>query len=117
MIIDDDLQDQFLIQKAIARAGFEVVIDTAQNGDEGLKRASAFKPDLVVLDSAMTGRDGFDVCAQIKSITSRSKVVICTGVIDAWISGKAESAGADECCLKTMDLEDLMIIIRCLIEG
>ena len=39
---------------------------TAPNGDEGLSKVIKERPDLIILDVVMPGKDGFEVCKELK---------------------------------------------------
>ena len=64
LVIDDDLQILPLLQKGLAYEGFEVY--TAVDGETGLAAAKQHQPHLVLLDIAMPGLDGFDVCRRLR---------------------------------------------------
>ena len=112
LIIDDDMGDQILIQKAIRKNGMDVDIETASTGTMGIAKANALNPDVVVLDSAMPGMDGFEACRTIKAMKSDIKIIICTGSIDGGVPDKAKAVGADGCCLKTSDYLGLIQMLQ-----
>lgn len=103
LIIDDDQSDQLLMSAALKRAGFKAEIDVANTADEGIRKAILFNPDMIVLDNSMPGIDGLEACTQLRVISSRLKIIVCSGTVDEAIAARAMSAGADRCCLKTPD--------------
>jgi two-component system, OmpR family, response regulator MprA len=60
LLVDDDLQILPLLQRGLAYEGFEVY--TATDGESGLAAAKQYEPHIVLLDIAMPGLDGFEVC-------------------------------------------------------
>jgi DNA-binding response OmpR family regulator len=64
LLIDDDLQILPLLQKGLAFEGFEVY--TAVDSESGLVAAKQYQPHLVLLDIAMPGLDGFEVCRRLR---------------------------------------------------
>lgn len=67
LIIDDERFVRRLLQHVFAElepGGVE--IHCAEDGDEGIERARALRPDLVLLDFMMPGRDGLSVCRDIR---------------------------------------------------
>jgi DNA-binding response OmpR family regulator len=71
LVIDDDPYICELVELALAGAGARVY--SALNGEEGLRRFDACRPDLVILDIMMPAPNGFEVCARI---ADRSRVPI-----------------------------------------
>src|SRR5260370_39177812 len=64
LVIDDDLQILPLLQRGLAYEGFEVY--TAVDGESGLVAAKQHQPHLVLLDIAMPGLDGFEMCRRLR---------------------------------------------------
>jgi two-component system response regulator MprA len=64
LLIDDDLQILPFLQKGLAFEGFEVY--TAVDSESGLVAAKQYQPHLVLLDIAMPGLDGFEVCRRLR---------------------------------------------------
>jgi len=63
LLIDDD-PDFVSATKAVLESKYQVI--TAYNGDDGLKKVVDEKPDLIILDVIMPGKDGFTVCKELK---------------------------------------------------
>jgi signal transduction histidine kinase len=63
--IEDDPANRLLVRKLLAPAGFEVV--DAADGLEGIRKASADRPDLVLVDIAIPGLDGYEVTLRLRS--------------------------------------------------
>lgn len=65
VLIDDDVDFVEINKTILTQAGYQV--ETAYEGEEGLKKIAAFKPDLVILDVMMTTADeGFVVAKKIR---------------------------------------------------
>jgi two-component system, OmpR family, response regulator len=64
LAVDDDLHIREVIRVALRKAGMTVT--EARDGKEGLARAAADRPDLVILDIGMPELDGLEVCRQIR---------------------------------------------------
>ena len=64
LLVDDDPHLVPLIQRGLAYEGFEVY--TAMDGVSGLAVARAHQPHIVLLDIAMLGLDGFEVCRRLR---------------------------------------------------
>src|ERR1700730_7933066 len=64
LLVDDDVQILPLLQRGLAYEGFEVY--TAVDGESGLVAAKERQPHIVLLDIAMPGIDGFEVCRRLR---------------------------------------------------
>ncbi len=65
LVVDDSATETLLITSPLRAEGYDVV--TASNGEEALQRLDSERPDLVLLDVIMPGKNGFQLCRQIRS--------------------------------------------------
>ncbi|MEI6714741.1 MAG: sigma-54 dependent transcriptional regulator [Verrucomicrobiota bacterium] len=65
LIIDDTPANISILREALEPRGHEIL--TASGGESGLKIAVRAKPDLILLDVVMPGRDGFGICRELKA--------------------------------------------------
>src|SRR6185369_5434993 len=63
--IEDDPANRLLVRKLLGPAGFEVV--DAVDGLEGIRKALAERPDLVLVDIAIPGLDGYEVTLRLRA--------------------------------------------------
>lgn len=89
------------------------VLETG-DGEDALRLFRQEHPDLVLLDVVMPGRDGFEVCAQLKAdpITALTPVVLLTGLTDVEDRVKGIEAGADDFLSKPFDRLELLARVR-----
>jgi DNA-binding response OmpR family regulator len=64
LCMDDDRPTVTIMSGVLKKEGYEVEI--ALDGSDGLEKARAMKPDLVILNTMMSGLDGYQVCRQLK---------------------------------------------------
>jgi twitching motility two-component system response regulator PilH len=78
MVVDDSPTMRQLIADTLNGKGYHII--TAGDGEEALQKASTELPDLVVLDVVMPGKNGFQVCRQLKTDTTTKhiKVILLT---------------------------------------
>jgi len=79
LVVDDEPAMVGAITALVGTAGHQVI--TAYDGEAALRRFEEEAPDLVLLDLAMPGRDGVDVCREIRR-TSQTPVIVLTGEAD-----------------------------------
>ncbi len=109
LVVDDEPAMVGAITALVGTAGHQVI--TAYDGDAALRRFEEEGPDLVLLDLAMPGRDGVDVCREIRR-TSRTPVIVLTGEADELAKVEALDAGADDYVTKPFGKQELLARIR-----
>ena len=74
LIIDDDADIVEAMRLVVEKRGHKV--DTAADGNEGLDKARANKPDVIILDVMMPGLDGFEVARELKGDSKTRDIAI-----------------------------------------
>ena len=96
ILVVDDQEHTLAILEAILRdAGF-VHIDLARNSDELFAQLGQRKPDLILLDIRLPGRDGFQICEQLQASLEEAEipVIFITAMHkDATTIGRAFATG------------------------
>lgn len=84
LIIDDTPANIDLLTDALEPRGHEIL--AAPGGESGLKLALKARPDLILLDVVMPGRDGFEICRELKADESTRDIPVI------FITAKSETA-------------------------
>ena len=108
LVIDDQEPNIQVVGQLLARAGYEIV--PALNGEEGLQRAQAATPDLVLLDMRMPGMSGFDVLKALKDNpqTRDIPVIFLTADDDRDTLSRAFAEGAVDYITKPFVAKELL---------
>jgi signal transduction histidine kinase len=95
LIIDDSPDDQLLYRRALSK-GAEIVFDIvgATNGDDGLARMADAKPDCVLLDYSLPGRNGIEVLKRLRAQHPFLAVAMLTGQGNETVAVAAMQEGA-----------------------
>ncbi len=96
-------------------AGFTVVGEAA-DGAAGVALAAELEPDVVLMDIDLPILDGISATQQIKSQRSLTRILALSALDDDTQVMGMLAAGADGYCLKTIEWESLITVIR-LIQG
>ncbi len=72
LLVDDDADFVESTKTILESKPYEVIV--ASNGDEGLRKARAEKPDLILLDVIMPVKDGFTAAEQLKKDPQLRKI-------------------------------------------
>jgi len=108
VVADDDPVTLKLVESQLEAAGFRPVV--AVNGQAALRAVMAEKPDVLILDLAMPGLDGFDVLERLNMLSSfpRPKVLVVSAGRDAEDVKRALTLGADDYLAKPFKPEELL---------
>jgi DNA-binding response OmpR family regulator len=112
LVVDDEPAMVGAISALVGRAGHRVV--TAYDGNTALRRFEEERPDLVLLDLAMPGLDGVEVCRAIRRI-SQAPIIVLTGESDERAKVEALDTGADDYVVKPFGKQELLARIRAVI--
>ena len=112
LVVDDEPAMVGAVTALVGSAGHQVV--TAYDGDAALRRFEEDEPDLVLLDLAMPGRDGVDVCREIRR-ASLTPIIVLTGESDELAKVEALDAGADDYVTKPFGRQELLARIRAVV--
>jgi DNA-binding response OmpR family regulator len=100
------------MSKFLKAEGYRTAI--ANSGRDGIEKAKEGIFDVVVADIVLPDIHGFQVCTEIKKGMGKKspRVIIITGVIDAVDVVGARKAGADDFCVKTQDMSQLIEAVK-----
>jgi two-component system, OmpR family, alkaline phosphatase synthesis response regulator PhoP len=112
LVVDDENDIVQLIRYNLEREGFRV--ESARDGNEALKKAGEVKPDLILLDIMLPGKDGYDV---IKSLNQAEKtanipVIFLTAKSAEFDEVLGLELGADDYIVKPISPRKLVSRIR-----
>ncbi len=109
LIVDDDTALAEMLGIVLRGEGYEHAVIT--KGDEALPMFREFKPDLVLLDLMLPGRDGIDVCKEIRS-ESGVPIVMLTAKSDTVDVVVGLESGADDYVVKPFKPKELVARVR-----
>lgn len=112
LIIDDDYSIRRLLALGLELAGFQT--DTAENGLVGMRAAMRQRPDVIVLDVMMPGRDGYTVLDGIRTVDELADVpvVLLSARSTEQDFRRANAAGADTYMTKPFEFDHLVWQLR-----
>lgn len=114
LIVDDEIQILKKASKSLEGLGLGVIVAT--NGEEGLKMAKLYNPEVILSDALMPKMDGREMCRQLKSDPNykKTRVVIMSSL---YTSGKHKSGAfrdfrIDEFLQKPVDFNVLRTLLE-----
>lgn len=117
LIADDEPNIVISLEFLMRREGFDVF--AAPDGDAALQAMAEHAPDLILLDLMLRGKDGFEVCQQIRANPAWKdvKVVMVTARDRDTDKTKALALGADAYLTKPFPAKELTQIVRQLLDA
>lgn len=109
LLIDDDRKHSELLKEYLKKFG--ITLDCAGNAEEGLRKLSRTDPDLLLLDIMLPGRDGFDVCREVRK-SSRIPIIMLTARGDVIDRVSGLEMGADDYIGKPFEPRELVARIQ-----
>jgi len=110
LTIDDDSSMTEMLGILLRNKG--MVVSSCNSGAEGIKLAISEKPDIILLDLMMPGgTDGWEVCRQLRSLTS-IPIAILSALDDPDVISAALDAGADDYMTKPIPSSVLLAHIK-----
>lgn len=113
LLIEDEATLSLLLQERLEKEGYSVSV--SRDGVQGLSEALRGGFDLLVLDIRLPGRNGFDVCRELRRHAKRLPVLMLTARGDVKDRVKGLKIGADDYLTKPFDVAELLARIEALL--
>ena len=116
LVVDDEPDLVRILEFGLKAAGYAV--DTASDGQEGLKKAREIKPDIILLDLMLPKLDGYKVCRLLK-FDERYKhipIMILSARTQEGDQALAHEMGANRFLTKPYEFAEILEHIRALLK-
>jgi len=110
LVVEDESSIRKFININLERNGFEVI--EAESGEEGLKKLTEYRPDVVILDIMLPGMDGFEVCRRIREGKFDVIIIMLTAKSQDMDKIVGLELGADDYMVKPFNPLELVARIR-----
>ncbi len=110
LLVDDDADLCRAMADYLGKQGIDVLVEG--RGDEAQKRINQEQPDLVILDVMLPGKDGFDVCRQIRASGNTVPIIILTAKEEDFDQVLGLELGADDYLAKPVQPRVLLARIK-----
>lgn len=112
LVVDDEISLQETLAYSLKKEGYSV--EVAGDGNVALEMARSSKPDLVVLDVMLPGKDGFEVCRILRQ-ESNIPVLMLTARDDEIDRVVGLEVGADDYLVKPFSMRELIARVKALL--
>lgn len=109
LVADDDTNICDLLKLYLENEGYEIV--TANDGVKALSAFKIYEPDLVLLDIMMPRKDGWQVCREIREISSKP-IIMVTAKGEVFDKVLGLELGADDFITKPFDMKEVSARVK-----
>ena len=109
LIVDDDEHILELLSLYFTKEKYDVV--TCSDGMQAIRTFQDTNPDLILLDLMLPGKDGYDICREIRK-TSNVPILMLTARGDTLDTVVGLELGADDYIQKPFDTKELLARVR-----
>ncbi len=112
LLVEDNEMNRDMLSRRLEKRGYTVAI--AVDGGEGVAKAKAELPDLILMDMSLPVLDGWDATRQVKADPATAKIPVIALTAHAMESDrqKALEAGCDDFDTKPVELNRLLLKIE-----
>jgi two-component system alkaline phosphatase synthesis response regulator PhoP len=113
LLVEDEPGLQLTLSDRLSKEGYQVA--TASDGEQGFKLAAGGGFDLILLDVMLPGKNGFDVCRDLRQIGVATPVLMLTArgqTVDKVVGLKI---GADDYVTKPFEMPELLARVEALL--
>lgn len=109
LIIDDDKNICDLLRIYLEKEGYSTII--SNNGEEGMVKFHALKPDIILLDVMLPGMDGWQICREIRK-NYNTPILMITAKSEVFDKVLGLELGADDYIVKPFDTKEVLARIK-----
>src|SRR6202012_918906 len=108
LLVDDSVTIHRVVELTFAHEDYQVA--TAKSADDGLAKARAQRPDIVLADAGMPGKSGYDLVAALRAEGALAAVpaLILAGNFAPYDKARGQKAGADGFVVKPFETQALI---------
>jgi DNA-binding NtrC family response regulator len=110
LVVDDEPFVCKALRKFLERKGFEV--EVAHGCDEAVESYNTERPDMVLLDVRMPGKDGLETLRELRALDPKAVVIMLTAIQDMELAKRALTEGALEYINKSVNLDALELTLK-----
>lgn len=117
LLVDDHEMVRIGLAAVLGTENGIEVVGEASNGNEGLRLAQEYRPDVVLMDLVMDGMDGIETTRRLMEVHPDCKVIVLTSFLDDEKLYPVIEAGAFSYLLKTSRATEIASAIRAAANG
>jgi CheY-like chemotaxis protein len=106
LAVDDSKTMRKVMEITFAGEGFKTMV--AADAADAVAKAQAERPQVALIDAALDGTNGYDLCKQIKGASPATVVVLLSNKAQPYDKARGAAAGADDFMDKPFDTQQMI---------
>tara|TARA_B100000900_G_scaffold387539_1_gene378855 strand:- start:2 stop:706 length:705 start_codon:yes stop_codon:yes gene_type:complete len=110
LLIEDEPSLIFTLRDTLENEGYIVIV--CEDGEEAVGLAQENKPDIIILDIMLPGKNGFEICQELRALKFTIPIIILTAKNQELDKVKGLDIGADDYITKPFGVKELLARIQ-----
>ena len=110
LLVEDEPSLIFTLRDTLESEGYEVIV--SEDGEQAVGLAQVHKPDIMILDIMLPGKNGYEICQEIRSLKFTFPIIMLTAKDQELDKVKGLDIGADDYITKPFGVKELLARIQ-----
>ena len=110
LLVEDEPSLIFTLKDTLESEGYQVIV--SEDGEEAVGLAQEHKPDIMILDIMLPGKNGYEICQEIRSLKFTFPIIMLTAKDQELDKVKGLDIGADDYITKPFGVKELLARIQ-----
>ena len=110
LLVEDEPSLIFTLKDTLESEGYQVIV--SEDGEEAVGLAQEHKPDIMILDIMLPGKNGYEICQEIRSLKFTFPIIMLTAKDQEFDKVKGLNIGADDYITKPFGVKELLARIQ-----
>ena len=110
LLVEDEPSLIFTLRDTLENEGYEVIV--SEDGEQAVGLAQEHKPDIMILDIMLPGKNGYEICQEIRSLKFTFPIIMLTAKDQELDKVKGLDIGADDYITKPFGVKELLARIQ-----
>ena len=110
LLVEDEPSLIFTLKDTLESEGYQVIV--SEDGEQAVGLAQEHKPDIMILDIMLPGKNGYEICQEIRSLKFTFPIIMLTAKDQELDKVKGLDIGADDYITKPFGVKELLARIQ-----
>jgi CheY-like chemotaxis protein len=117
LLVEDSVTMQKVVQIAFAKEDYQVTV--VSSADEAMSRLKEARPDVVLVDAGLTGKNGYDLATAVRAESNGKDVpiLLLTSNFNPYDEARGQRAGVTASLVKPFDTQSVIDRVNALVKG